>query len=315
MIESARKGQLPGLARVRLTGLGLLLPSLILTSSELSAATLALEGLLIQGGLVQGRTDADATVMFEGRPVRVSAGGVFLIGFDRNFPAKATLSVISADGNKETRTLNIKQRSYKTQRIDGLPPKMVTPSEKDLERIRAESAQIKRTRARDDARTDFLGGFIWPAVGRISGVYGSQRVLNGEPRRPHYGVDVAVPTGTPVLAPADGIVSLAHPDMYFTGGTLIVDHGHGLVTSYFHLSRVLVKQDQPVRQGDVIAEVGATGRVTGAHLHWSLNLFDQPLDPQLLMKSHLARNAPTSSQITASGTAPGTANTGGDESK
>lgn len=314
-MKRARKPQLSSLARVQLTGLGLLLPSLIFTSSELSAANLTLEGPLVQGGLVQGRTDADATVIFEGRPVRVSEGGVFLIGFDRNFPSKATLSVISADGSKHTRTLNIKRRKYKTQRIDGLPPKMVTPSEKDLERIRAESAQIKQTRARDDARTDFLKGFIWPAVGRISGIYGSQRVLNGEPRRPHYGVDVAVPTGTPVLAPADGIVSLAHPDMYFTGGTLIVDHGHGLVTSYFHLSRILVKQDQLVRQGEVIAEVGATGRVTGAHLHWSLNLFDQPLDPQLLMKSHLARNAPTSSQITASGAVPGTANTGGDESK
>jgi murein DD-endopeptidase MepM/ murein hydrolase activator NlpD len=265
--------------------------------------------------LVQGRTDAGATVTFEGQPVRVSEDGVFLIGFNRNFPRKATLSVTFANGRKQTRALKIKQRKYKTQRIDGLPPKMVTPSEKDLKRIHAESAQIKQTRRRDDARMDFLTGFIWPTVGRISGIYGSQRILNGEPRRPHYGVDVAVPTGTPVVAPADGIVSLAHPDMYFTGGTLVVDHGHGLLTSFFHLSRIVVKQGQPVQQGQVIAEVGATGRVTGAHLHWSLNLFDRPLDPQLLMKSHLARNSPASSQLTASGTAAGTANTGGDETK
>lgn len=316
MAERAPKLQLVGsVARAQWTGLGLLLPSLVFAASELSAGTLTLAGPLIQGGLVQGRTHAGAKVTFDGQRVRVSEDGVFLIGFDRNFPPKATLSVTFADGSKQTRTLKIKRRKYKTQRIDGLPPKMVTPSAKDLKRISAESAQIKRTRTRDDARTDFLTGFIWPTVGRISGIYGSQRILNGEPRRPHYGVDVAVPTGTPVLAPADGIVSLAHPDMYFTGGTLIVDHGHGLVTSYFHLSRVLAKQDQLVRQGEVIAEVGATGRVTGAHLHWSLNLFDRPLDPQLLMKSHLARNAPTSSQITASGTVPGTANTGGDESK
>ncbi len=315
MIERLYKPRLSGLARAQLTGLGLLLPSLIFTPSELFAATLTLEGPLVQGGLVQGRADTGAKVTLDGKTVRVSEDGVFLIGFSRNFPPEATLSVTFADGSKETRTLKIKQRKYKTQRIDGLPPKMVTPSEKDLERIHAESAQIKQTRKRDDARTDFLTGFIWPTVGRISGIYGSQRILNGKPRRPHYGVDVAVPTGTPVLAPADGIVSLAHPDMYFTGGTLVVDHGHGLMTSYFHLSRVLVKEGQAVRQGELIAEVGATGRVTGAHLHWSLNLFERPLDPQLLMNSHLARNSPASSQITASGTVQGTANTGGDESK
>ncbi|MDX1488410.1 MAG: M23 family metallopeptidase [Acidiferrobacterales bacterium] len=315
MVKRVSKLQLGGLARAQWTGVGLLLPSLVLAASDVSAGTLTLAGPLVQGGLVQGRTDADATVIFEGKKVRVSEDGVFLIGFSRNFPRKATLSVTFANGSQETRTLKIKQRKYKTQRINGLPPKMVTPSAKDLERISVESAQIKRTRKRDDARTDFLTGFIWPTVGRISGIYGSQRILNGEPRRPHYGVDVAVPTGTPVLAPADGIVSLAHPDMYFTGGTLIVDHGHGLVTSYFHLSRVLVKQDQAVRQGEVIAEIGATGRVTGAHLHWSLNLFDRPLDPQLLMKSHLARNTSTPSQITLGGTGPRAADAGGDETK
>ncbi len=315
MVNRAPKLQLGGLARAQWTGLSLLLPSLVLAASDLSAGTITLAGPLVQGGLVQGRTEAGAKVTFDGRTVRVSEDGVFLIGFNRNFPPEATLTVTFADGSQQRRKLKIKQRKYKTQRIDGLPPKMVTPSAKDLERISIESAQIKQTRTRDDPRTDFLTGFIWPTVGRISGIYGSQRILNGEPRRPHYGVDVAVPTGTPVLAPADGVVSLAHPDMYFTGGTLIVDHGHGLATSYFHLSRVLAKQDQLVRQGEVIAEVGATGRVTGAHLHWSLNLFDRPLDPQLLMKSHLARNAPTSSQITASDTVPGTASTGGDESK
>jgi murein DD-endopeptidase MepM/ murein hydrolase activator NlpD len=222
--------------------------------------------------------------------------------------------VTYADGSKQTRTLQIKRRKYRIQHIDGLPSNMVTPGEKDLERIYGEIAQIKKTRSRDDARTDFLTGFIWPAVGRISGVYGSQRILNGEPRQPHFGVDVAVPTGTPVLAPADGIVSLVHSDMYFTGGTLVLDHGHGLSSSYFHLSRILVKEAQRVRQGDVIAEVGATGRVTGAHLHWSVNLFERPLDPQLIMKSKLARVVPSSPQVTASSHADDSRATGGAES-
>ena len=280
---------------------------------SLSAGRLTLEGPLVQGGLVEGRVQAGATLTFEGRAVRVSEDGVFLIGFGRNSPPKVSLAVTFADGSKQTRTLKIKQRKYQIQRIDGLPSKMVTPSEKDLERIYGEIAQIKKTRSRDDARTDFLTGFIWPTVGRISGVYGSQRILNGEPRQPHFGVDVAVPTGTPVLAPADGIVSLAHSDMYYTGGTLVLDHGHGLSSSYFHLSRILVKQSQRVRQGDVIAEVGATGRVTGAHLHWSLNLFERPLDPQLLMKSKFARVVPSSPEVTASSHADDNEATGGAE--
>ena len=279
----------------------------------LAAGKLTLEGPQVQGGLVEGRVQVGAKVIFEGRAVRVSEGGAFLIGFGRNSPPKVSLTVTFGDGSKQTRTLKIKQRKYQIQRIDGLPSKMVTPSEKDLERIYGEIAQIKKTRSRDDARTDFLTGFIWPTVGRISGIYGSQRILNGEPRQPHFGVDVAVPTGTPVLAPADGIVSLAHSDMYYTGGTLVLDHGHGLSSSYFHLSRILVKQSQRVHQGDVVAEVGATGRVTGAHLHWSLNLFERPLDPQLLMKSKLARMAPSSPQVTASSRGDDNEATGGAE--
>ena len=281
--------------------------------ASLAAGRLTLEGPLVQGGLVEGRVPAGAKVTCEGRAVHVSDGGIFLIGFGRKSPPKVGLTVTFPDGSTETRTLQIKQRKYKIQHIDGLPSKMVTPDEKDLDRIYGEIAQIKKTRSRDDARTDFLTGFIWPAVGRISGVYGSQRILNGEPRQPHFGVDVAVPTGTPVLAPADGIVSLAHPDMYYTGGTLVLDHGHGLSSSYFHLSRILVKDAQRVHQGDVIAEVGATGRVTGAHLHWSLNLFERPLDPQLLMKSKLARVAPSSPQVTASSREDDNEATGGAE--
>ena len=141
---------------------------------------------------------------------------------------------------------------------------------------------VKATRKLDDPRTDFLDGFIWPSQGPISGVYGSQRILNGKPRRPHFGVDVAGPVGTPVVAPAGGVVTLAHPDMYFSGGTLVIDHGHGLSSAFLHLSRILVKEGQRVEQGEPIAEIGATGRVTGAHLDWRMNWFEQRIDPQLL---------------------------------
>ncbi len=253
------------------------------------AGALELEGQLTQGGLVQGRTVPGARVALEGRAVRVSPDGVFLLGFARNASPRARLLVTFPDGKQDLRTLQVRQREFPVQHINGLPPIMVTPKESDLERIHGEIALLSKARSRDDARTDFFTGFVWPVIGRITGVYGSQRILNGEPRQPHYGVDVAAPVGTPVLAPADGIVSLAHPDMYFTGGTLMVDHGHGLSSSFMHLSRILVNEGARVRQGEIIAEVGATGRVTGPHLHWGMNLLERPLDPQILMRSELVR--------------------------
>ena len=160
------------------------------------AGTLELEGQPVQGGLMQGRTDPGAEATFDGQPVRISKDGVFLIGFSRDEPAQAKLVVTFADGSREWRELKVSQRRYKVQRIDGLPPRKVTPSEEDLVRIGRETTLIKKARAQDDARTDFLKGFIWPAKGRITGVYGSQRIMNGEPRRPHYGLDIAAPVGT-----------------------------------------------------------------------------------------------------------------------
>ncbi len=238
---------------------------------------------MIQGGLIQGLTAPGARVEHDGEPVRVSSKGEFLIGFGRDASALSRLVVVLEDGERLEQELQVRSREYRIQRIDGLPPSKVTPSEEHLARIRKESAMVKEARRRDDARTDFLRGFQWPATGRISGVYGSQRVLNGKPRTPHFGVDVAAPVGTPVRAPADGVVTLVHPDMYFSGGTLILDHGHGLSSSFLHLSRILVTQGQKLRQGEVIAEVGATGRVTGAHLDWRMNLFKRRLDPSLLV--------------------------------
>lgn len=247
------------------------------------AGTLKLDREPLQGALIIGRTEPGATVTIDGSAVRVSNDGVFLLGFGRDAPLKARLTADFPDGSRSHQDLRVAQRSYDVQRVDGLPPSKVSPSEEDMVRIRHDIALVKKARARDDPREDFLAGFEWPVKGRISGVYGSQRILNGKPRRPHFGVDVAAPVGAIVRAPADGVVTLAHGDMFFSGGTLIVDHGHGLSSSFLHLSAILVKEGDRIRQGDPIAKVGATGRVSGPHLDWRMNLLGNRLDPQLLV--------------------------------
>ena len=247
------------------------------------AGELRLEGDFVQGGLVRGAAAPGSEVRLEDRNVRVSEAGHFIIGFGRDAPANAVLEVAWPDGRVEMRHLVIGKRAYKVQRIDGLPPKMVTPPEDVLARIREENARIAAARAADRPEALFESGFAWPAIGPITGVFGSQRVLNGQPRRPHFGVDIAAPAGTPVAAPADAVVAIAHPDMYYTGGTVLLDHGHGLTSVYSHLQEVWVKEGARLRQGDPIGTVGATGRVTGAHLDWRINWFDQRLDPALLV--------------------------------
>jgi murein DD-endopeptidase MepM/ murein hydrolase activator NlpD len=255
----------------------------LLIAAVVQGGTLELDGEFKQGALIIGRVDPGATVKIDGNGVRVSKDGVFLLGFGRDAGKNARLDVVFPDGSRAHRDLQVAKRSYRVQRVDGLPPDKVTPSEEDMVRIREEIALVKKARDRNDAREDFLRGFTWPLKGRISGVYGSQRILNGEPRRPHFGVDIAAPVGTIVRAPADGIVTLTHEDMFFSGGTLIVDHGHGLSSTFMHLNAVLVKEGSRVRQGDPIAEVGATGRASGPHLDWRMNLVGSRLDPQLLV--------------------------------
>ena len=247
-----------------------------------ACAELSLTGPLVQGGMVVGRSTPGTLVTLDGVPVRISATGYFVLGFDRDQAAESLLKLRFPDGRVETRRLKIEKRSYDIQHIDGLPERKVTPEKIDYERIRRETAEISKARDRDDPRTDFLSGWIWPVEGPISGVYGSQRVLNGKPRRPHYGVDIAVPVGVPVKAPADGVVTLAHPGMFFSGVTLVLDHGHRLSSSFLHLNKTLVNVGDRVRKGDIIAEVGGTGRVTGAHLDWRMNLASARIDPQLL---------------------------------
>jgi murein DD-endopeptidase MepM/ murein hydrolase activator NlpD len=247
------------------------------------AAEPSFDGSLTQGGLVFGTTEPGSKVAFEGRKRRLLPDGRFLIGFGRDAKPKAEVDITTPDGHRQVHKLTIEQREWQIERIEGLPPKMVTPSAEDLKRIEAERVLIRKARARETPEALFDSGFAWPAVARISGVYGSQRILNGEARAPHLGVDVAAVRGTPTKAPADGIVSLAEPDLYFTGGTTILDHGYGLASIFAHQEKVLVKVGDRLKQGDIVGHVGATGRATGPHLHWGVYLFSTALDPQLLV--------------------------------
>ena len=261
----------------------LILVLAILFVGEVRADDLRLEGKFVQGGLVQGTVPAGAKVTFEGRPIRVSAKGRFLIGFSRDAGPTSSLAMRMPDGQQINKPLKIENRKYQIQRIDGLPRKMVTPPKAVYDRIRAENTAIAKARAKDTADDHFESGWIWPAQGRISGVYGSQRILNGKPRRPHFGLDVAAPVGTPVVSPADAVVALAHGDMYYTGGTIILDHGHGLTSAMLHLNTVEVEVGDFVRKGQRIGTIGKTGRATGPHLDWRINLFKARLDPAFLV--------------------------------
>lgn len=254
---------------------------LSLLAPAAQADTLELAGQAVQGGLVTGRVDPGSAVTVDGRPVRVSADGVFLVGFGRE-AAKAALEVAYPDGRRARREIAVTPRRFDIQRIDGLPERMVTPPPEAQERIKRENEEVAAVRRRDDARTDFLASFQWPVVGRISGVYGSQRILNGQPRAPHYGVDIASPVGTPIRAPADGMVTLA-ADLYFTGWTVILDHGHGLSSVFMHMKSIAAEVGQRLKQGDMLGQLGASGRVTGPHLHWGMNWFTTRLDPALLV--------------------------------
>jgi murein DD-endopeptidase MepM/ murein hydrolase activator NlpD len=198
--------------------------------------------------------------------------------------------LLSAPSGEQTlHELSIVQRQYKIQRVEGVPQNTVTPPAAELARILSDSALVKRARKEVTDDLDFLTGFERPLEGPITGVYGSQRVYNGTPKSPHYGLDYAAPKGTLVLAPATGTVRMAHRDLFYSGGTLIVDHGHGLSSTFLHLSDILVSVGTQVKRGEAIAKVGSTGRATGPHLDWRMNWYKQRIDPALVLQALPAR--------------------------
>jgi len=246
---------------------------------------LALRGDFIQGGLVIVRSSIEVKTAKLGTvklPIHANKT-LFVFGFGRDAKSTDTLVVEFKDGERFTKTFEITQRKYKIDRVEGVARKYVSPPESVLSRIRNDGKLVADARAQLSFRLDFTEQAIQPAQGRISGVYGSQRIFNGVPKRPHFGMDIAAPTGTQVVAPLPGKVVLAEPDLYYSGGTLIVDHGLGVTSTYIHLSKLHVKVGDEIQQGQLIAEIGATGRVTGPHLDWRLNWFKRRLDPQLLL--------------------------------
>lgn len=263
------------------TVIGLLL--FLFSTVTAAAFEVTLDGELTQGGFISARTVPGATAKLNDKPIRVDDQGRFVFGFGRDDALSHTLTVIGPNGSEQTRALTLSKRHYKIQHIDGLPKKYVSPPESVLKRIRAENGRIYTIRNHDTDYGGVFGGFIWPASGIVSGVYGSQRVLNGQPKRPHFGLDVAGPVGTPVVAPASGIVRMAETDLYYTGGTIMLDHGHGIVSVFSHLSKIDATIGQWVEQGIKIGEIGSTGRSTGPHLDWRVNWFQTRLDPELLL--------------------------------
>lgn len=257
-----------------------------------AAQAVELDGRLEQGGIAIGRAQPGTPVRLDGRAVPTAADGTFLLGFGRDAAAQG---VLEADG--ERRVLNIARREWKVQRIQGLPAAKVTPDPAELARIKAENESVAARRAVVSPLALFLSGLAQPADGPISGVFGSQRVLNGEARAPHSGTDIAAPTGAPARSVADGIVTLAHPDMFFTGATVMIDHGLGLQTVYAHLSRLDVAEGQSVGKGQIIGAVGASGRATGPHLHWGATWLEVRLDPETVLEVLRTPSPPHTSVI------------------
>jgi murein DD-endopeptidase MepM/ murein hydrolase activator NlpD len=235
-----------------------------------------------QGGLVIAHVPPGTRVSVAGKPVHVGTDGIVVFGAGRDEAGPLAVNVRHADGRDERIAITVTPRDWPIERINGVPAKTVNPPPALAARIQREQAAVTAARRRDDSREDFAGGFIWPLRGRISGRFGNQRIYNGEPKAPHSGMDIAVPKGTPVEAPAAGIVTFAQPDLYLTGGTVLLDHGFGLSSNFLHLSRLDVKVGQRVRQGQVIGAAGMSGRATGPHLHWGFNWFGVRLDPLLL---------------------------------
>ena len=273
---------------MRLAAMAALAP---IAAKAAPAARLRFAGDEVQGGLVTGHIQSGerAEVWVDGNPVRVD-DGTFCFGFGRDAAKPALVRVRYQGRFEETAQVTPKKRSFRIQRINGLPEKYVSPPKDVLDRIARDATAVREARAHDSDEMWFSEKFDWPAQGPISSIYGSQRILNGQPREPHYGVDIAGPSGTPILAPAPGVVTLAE-ELYLSGNTMVLDHGHGVSTSYLHMSRMDVRVGDELDRGEQMGLIGATGRVTGPHLCWRLNWFQTRLDAALLAPPRMGTKA------------------------
>ena len=243
-----------------------------------SSKAVEFDGKFLQGHFIIGSTDPSAKIIIDKKEVKVSKDGFFVFGIDRDRKFDLIITKVK-DGKKEKIVKKILKREYNIQRIDGLEESKVTPPESVYKRIKQENNKIGKARAINSDLLFFKDKFIMPVEGIISGVYGSQRILNGKPRWPHYGIDIAAKKGTMIKSSGSGTVTMAEDDLYYTGGTIIMDHGHGISTIYSHLESVMVSVGDKINKGDIIGTVGSTGRSTGPHLDFRLNWFQTRLDP------------------------------------
>ena len=250
--------------------------------SSQEQVNVVLNGKFTQGALLRGQAPAGAKVTLNGETVQTNKDGKFVVGFEREAPLHQTLVVKLDNGQKWQRDITLEKREYNIQRIDGLEQKMVSPPAEVTARIKQDNINVANARSGNTDLDALFTRFEWPAKGVISGVYGSQRILNGVPKWPHYGLDIANETGTPVYAPVDGVVTMAD-DLYYSGNTLILDHGMRVFSTFLHMDTITVEVGETVKQGEQIGTIGSTGRSTGPHLDWRINLGNTRLDPQTII--------------------------------
>lgn len=256
-----------------------------------NAHSFELYGDAVQGAMLVGKAKPNSKIVFDGISETTGKDGIFVIGLHRSAPKKMKLKI-----NNETYYFDVQQRKYLEQRINGLPNKKVNPPKSLLKRIKKENDEIKKSRKIKTDKLYFTKKWVHPTKGKITGVYGSRRILNGKPKFPHYGIDYANKTGTPVIAPQNGKVIMIQENNFYSGKTIIIEHGKGINTAYLHLQKIYVKVGQELKQGQKIGAIGTTGRSTGPHLDWRINWYDKRLDPALLTGIELGLN-PTGKNV------------------
>jgi len=281
-LKVLQKGLLLMVKKFSLLFKGSLLASLLMLQPL--AAQEQLTEQFFQGALIVGKTSPTNKVSLNGKAIKVSSTGDYALGFSRDEKNNSELVIISPNGVIEKRILKPLKREYNIQKVEGIAKKIMNPNKKANIRAGEDNKKISAARKVDSDLTAFAQGFIAPIEGTITGVYGSQRYYNGVPKRPHYGLDYAGKKGDPVKAPANGTVLMYVPDMFYSGGTMIIDHGHGVSSTFLHLSNSYVKVGDKVTKGQLVAAVGSSGRATGPHLDWRINWFNVRLDPALVLK-------------------------------